>query len=110
MNGNYILPKIFNPTALKVIEFFLRKNEENGEGNEYNLSKFAEESGISKGALHNAIKILEEYGIILSRERKTNGGYAKIIEIDWDNEMVYLLMNTFSALIKFVDTYNGSKK
>lgn len=110
MNGDYVLPKIFNPTTLKVIEFFLRKNEENDEGIEYNLSQFAKESGISKGALHNAIKILEEYGIIISKERPINGGYAKIIEIDWENEMVYLLMNTFSALIKFVDAYKCSKK
>jgi len=100
MKNDYILPQVFNPTALKVIEFFLRKNEE-GENKKYNLSEFAEEAGISKGALSKTIKTLEENGIIISREVPTNGGYAKIIEIDWENELVYYLMNSLSAFIKW---------
>jgi len=103
--NEYILPKIFNPTALKIIEFFLKKNEE-GENKKYNLSEFAEEAGISKGALSKTIKNLEENGIIISKEVPVNGGYAKIIEIDWENELVYYLMNSFSAFLKFKERYS----
>ena len=98
--NNYVLPTVFTPTALKVIEFFLRKNEE-GDNKKYNLLKFAKEAGISVGALHNTIKVLEENGIIVTKDIITNGGKGKVIEIDWKNELVYVMMQSFSAFLKW---------
>lgn len=117
VKNGYVLDKIFSRTALKILEYFLILEEQQRTGEiedeKYitpNLSRLAERSGVSKSALKRAIDTLEEEGFIICRYRPRQGGsVARVIQIDWENQLVEVLMKGFRALLRYKGRINGKE-
>jgi predicted transcriptional regulator len=105
MREKSTLVKIFTPTNLKLLEYIIRR-EENNEEHIISLYDLAKKIGVSPTSLSLNYKKLVDSGILLVREYKTDNGWCKVLEIDYENELVDVLVKALKALI---DVVNGFK-
>lgn len=92
----YVLTKIFTPTNLKLLEYIIRHKEEGTQKSLYDLAK---EIKVSPTSLLMNYRKLVDAGILIVREQRTKNGICKVLELDYENELVDILIKTFETLI-----------
>ena len=100
----YILKEIFTPTNLKLIEFLITSDN-----TILSLSDLADKTNISCSSLFNNYNKLVDAGILIQNNRRTKNGWCKVLEIDYENELVDILIKTFMSMIRYYKSNEQQK-
>jgi DNA-binding MarR family transcriptional regulator len=101
------LADIFTRTTLRLLEFLIFENDDRY----YSLSDIAEKIGVSVSSVSRSCKKLLKYGILVedSYPRGRTGRPIKLVELDYGNPMVDILVKWLKAFNSYLSWMEKTK-